>query len=98
MTVEHIIPCICSTRHKTDYMSTYDGMPQLKVHGNYIKHKQFWTIYCPNCGRGGIIEFKSPYLALKDWNEMQKTLYEYENKEIFIRDRDYYLSLDKEQK
>lgn len=92
MTVEHIIPCVCS-KPDGEYVSSDYGMPQLKVHGNYIKHKQFWQIYCPNCGRSGCREYKSPYLALKDWNEMQKQLYEYKKKEIVIHDRDYWANI-----
>ena len=93
MTVEHIIPCVCCDHIKTTADGCYYGMPTLKVAGNYIKHLQFWVAECPNCGRGGIFEYKSAYLALKEWNEMQKDLYEMKGKEIVIHDRDYYSSL-----
>ena len=31
----------------------------------------YFEAYCPNCGRGGLIQYKSAYLALKAWNAMQ---------------------------
>lgn len=63
-----IIPCICSEKSEDD--SIYCGMPQLKV----TKNMEYFEIFCPNCGRGGLFQFKSPYLAVKDWNDMQKRL------------------------
>lgn len=68
-----IIPCICS-EPIDDLVDIYDGMPQLKV-TNYNEscNSQYYVAYCPKCGRGGI-QFTSPYLALKNWNEMQKSL------------------------
>ena len=45
-------------------------MPQLKV----TQGMDYFEIYCPNCGRGGMLQFKSAYLAVKDWNEMQESL------------------------
>ena len=53
--------------------SVYYGMPQLKVCGG--KPHTYFEVYCPNCGRGGLLQFKSAYLALKDWNEMQEELH-----------------------
>lgn len=40
---------------------------------------------CPNCGRGGLYEEKSAYLALKKWNELQKGLYAFEGKKIVFK-------------
>ena len=77
MTVQKIIPCICSA---DDYeeMSLNDsfyGMPYLAVQNSLKDHQQFWTYWCPKCGRGGkFLEFASPYLALKDWNKLQTGL------------------------
>ena len=66
-----IIPCICTSERENDYSdSIYYGMPQFKV----TEDMKYYEIYCPNCGRGGLIQFKSPYLAVKDWNDMQKCL------------------------
>ncbi len=69
-----IIPCICS-EPIDEYSDIYDGMPQLKV-TNYNEHcnSQYYEAYCPICGRGGLMQFKSAYLALKNWNEMQERL------------------------
>lgn len=77
-----IIPCICS-EPIDENESIYDGMPQLKVTNlNKNCDTQFYTPFCPKCGRGGLLQFKSSYLALKHWNEMQisirKTLKEVE--------------------
>jgi hypothetical protein len=50
-------------------------MPQLKVCGG--KPDTFFEIFCPVCGRGGIFQFKSAYLALKNWNKLQKECREF---------------------
>ena len=66
-----IIPCICSPDYEEGLIkSIYYGMPQLKI----TENMEYYEIYCPNCGRGGLLQFKSPYLAVKDWNDMQKSL------------------------
>jgi hypothetical protein len=49
-------------------------------------HKQWWEAKCPKCGRGGFFQYKSAYLALKAWNEMQQELYEGDNKEILYEE------------
>lgn len=75
MRVKKIIPCVCID-HKPDVSdSVYYGMPQLKVSGGLENGIQFYSPYCPNCGRGGCSEHKSAYLALKHWNEMQENLW-----------------------
>lgn len=74
-TVEKITPCVCNDHPPDTSDSVYYGMPQLKVSCGLEPHKQFWTAYCPECGRGGCIEYKSPYLALKAWNKMQERLW-----------------------
>lgn len=76
MTVDRIIPCICCD-HTPDSSDRCDyGMPILIPMQSYIpqEHKQLWNVKCPNCGRGGLYEEKSPYLALKKWNELQEHL------------------------
>lgn len=70
MKVDKIIPCVCWDPNNTD--SIYDGMPQLTVSGG--KPHTFFTAFCPNCGRGGLIEYKSAYLCLRAWNKMQEEL------------------------
>ena len=65
-----IIPCICCEHEPSASDSVYYGMPQLKV----TQGMDYFEIYCPNCGRGGMLQFKSAYLAVKDWNEMQESL------------------------
>ena len=75
MRVKKIVPCVCID-HKPDAAdSVYYGMPQLKVSGGIDNGTQFYSPYCPNCGRGGCNEYKSAYLALKAWNEMQERLW-----------------------
>lgn len=72
--VKKIIPCVCID-HEPDVMdSVHYGMPQLKVSSG--NGKQFWTPFCPVCGRGGCSEYKSSYYALKAWNEMQERLWQ----------------------
>ena len=66
MKVDHIETCVCIDHEPTAADSVYYGMPQLKV-----TKGQKWSAFCPNCGRGGCLDFKSQYLALADWNKMQ---------------------------
>lgn len=80
MQVANIIPCVCIDHKPTVSDSVYYGMPQLKVSG-YNSNRQFYTIFCPNCGRGGCNEYKSSYLALKAWNEMMERLWDFERGE-----------------
>ena len=72
MKVDKIIPCVCCDHEPDCGDSVYYGMPQLKVCGG--KPHTYFEVYCPNCGRGGLFQFKSAYLALKHWNEMQERL------------------------
>lgn len=77
-----IIPCICCDHEPDCGDSVYYGMPQLKV----TRHMQYYECYCPNCGRGGLIQHKSPYLAIKAWNEMQLGLKRMEEHGLFEED------------
>lgn len=45
---------------------------------------QYYEAFCPKCGRGGMFQFKSSYLALKHWNEMQISL---RNTNFFVDDK-----------
>ena len=75
MRVKKIIPCVCID-HKPDVSdSVYYGMPKLKVSCGFDTSMQFYSPYCLNCGMGGCTEYKSAYLALKGWNEMQESLW-----------------------
>lgn len=69
MKLTHISRCVCSIYDSDD--SIYCGMPQLKVTADM----QFFEVFCPKCGRGGLSQFKSAYLALKFWNELQSECY-----------------------
>ena len=66
MKVDHIETCVCIDHEPTEADSVFYGMPRLEVSAG-----QAWRGFCPNCGRGGCKEFKSPYFALSDWNKMQ---------------------------
>ena len=68
MKVKKILRCVCSPDSEDDG-SIYYGMPQLKVTYN----SEFWEVFCPKCGRGGVFQYKSQYLALKNWNEMMES-------------------------
>lgn len=82
MTVDRIIPCVCCEHPPSvDDASDY-GMPILKPSNGFQDHLQFWTAVCPKCGRCGVIQYKSAYLALKAWNECMVRCYDYEKKPI----------------
>lgn len=73
MKVVRVIPCICSPNWEEKHIeSGYYGMPQLRVYGG---SDRYFEAYCPKCGRGGLSQHKSAYLALKGWNEMQERLH-----------------------
>ncbi len=87
MTVKHIVPCVCTKHPPTAADKTTYGMPVLFVSDSIaIDGKQYWIAKCPVCGRGGLLEFNSSYLALKDWNDMQEKLYRQEGREIIYND------------
>ena len=70
MKVGKIIPCACTP--EPDLIANgYAGMPILRTYGGA---DAYFDVKCPKCGSGGFRQFKSAYLALKDWNEMQKEL------------------------
>lgn len=71
MKVKKIIRCICADHEPTSADSVHYGMPNLRVWGDDV---QYWDIYCPDCGRGGLFEEKSSYKALQKWNELQMNL------------------------
>lgn len=88
MTVDFIIPCVCCDHPPSVDDSTGYGMPELGVCNSLVAHKQFWWVKCPVCGRGGkCIQYKSPYLAIKAWNEMQVNLYNYAKKTILYEEK-----------
>ena len=73
MKVDKILPCICCDHQPDDVSdSIYYGMPQLKVCGG--KPHTYFEAYCPICGRGGMFQYSSAFLALRAWNEMQDKL------------------------
>ena len=78
MRVKRIIPCVCITSKPDTAISTHYGMPELRVAKSSTTDKEFWQIHCPKCKRGGLLEFKSQYYALKNWNEMQLDLWRHE--------------------
>lgn len=82
MKVDKILPCVCCDHEPNSGDSVYYGMPQLKVRGG--KPKTFFEVYCPVCGRGGCQQFESAYLALKDWNKMQRENREFERSKAEI--------------
>lgn len=78
MKIEHLHPCICVEHMPDAGDSCYYGMPQLKV-TNICNGIMYYTHFCPNCGRGGLNQFKTPQQAFKDWNEMQERLWALNN-------------------
>lgn len=78
MTVDKVVPCVCTYPGKSDDFDD-DGMPQLIVRNGMVPHKQFWSAFCPKCGRGSRQDdYKSPYHALKHWNDFQSDLWKIE--------------------
>lgn len=86
MTVEHIIPCICTKHPPTAADKSTYGMPILTVSDGLVSNKQFYSATCPVCRRGGLISSNSSYKALMRWNEMQEKLYAFEKREIIYYD------------
>ena len=74
MKIEYIHPCICVEHMPDTGDSSYYGMPQLKVTHVY-NGTMYYTHFCPNCGRGGLNQFKTPQQAFHDWNDMQERLW-----------------------
>ena len=81
MKVDKIIPCVCIDHEPNAGDSVFYGMPQLKVAGG--GENQYFTPYCPNCGRGGCSEHKSAYLALKHWNKLMEICWKHEKDEHY---------------
>lgn len=77
MKVDRVLPCVCLDHKLTCADSIYAGMPQLK----FTPDGGWFEVYCPNCGRGGLFQYKSAYLALKHWNNMQERLWKDRRKE-----------------
>lgn len=75
MKVYGIEPCICCDHEPNAGDSVYYGMPLLRMGPNSID----WVAFCPKCGRSGLIEERTSYLALKRWNYMQKHVKEIAN-------------------
>lgn len=68
MRLEKIFPCVCIKYQLDSCVSSEYGMPILRV-----SEGQWYRAYCPRCGRGDTLsDFKSPYLALKSWNEIME--------------------------
>ena len=73
MKIDKILPCVCCNHEPNSGDSVYyDGMPQLKVYEGYPD--SFFSAFCPVCGIGGILKFKSAYLALMHWNDLHSKL------------------------
>lgn len=75
MTVERITPCVCCD-HLPNEADAHDyGMPVLIPCNGLKPFQQFWEAKCPQCGRGGLVQYKSAYLALRGWNELMAECY-----------------------
>lgn len=76
MRVKTIVPCVCTANKPNKENSTSYGMPLLAVECGFNEGEQFYSAFCPKCGRGSrLADFSSSYLALKHWNKMQKGLW-----------------------
>lgn len=78
MTVDKVQPCVCSIENYEEEQikdSSY-GMPVLSIFNSAYPYKQFWTIWCPKCGRGSKkSQYGSAFKAVRAWNEMQARCY-----------------------
>lgn len=72
--IENILPCVCSV--PVDYIdSCRNGMPHMAMSYSW-SGKSFFSCFCPKCGRGTTLASeKSPYYAIKKWNEVQRICY-----------------------
>ncbi len=70
MKADKISPCVCCGRKTNGGDSVYFGMPMLRVCGG--KPETYLEAFCPKCGRGSLLQFKSAYKALKEWNSIQR--------------------------
>lgn len=87
MKVDRIIPCICIEHEPESAVDGAYGRPELQLYGGFDAYSYSFIPKCPVCGRGGLHSFPSAYKALKDWNEMQKDLWDYECFELDGRPR-----------
>ena len=78
MKVDRITPCVCCDHEPDCGDSVYYGMPILTPTIN----SSFFKVQCPVCGRGGLFQYKSAYLALKAWNQLMEECYRIEGKEL----------------
>lgn len=60
--------CLCTDHKSTALDSVYYGMPILTP----TEDMGLWKIKCPNCGRMGSFQYKSPYYAIKAWNKVME--------------------------
>lgn len=71
MTVDKIIPCVCCEHPPSVDDDCEYGMPILIPCNSSVKdHMQWREVKCPKCRCGGMMQYKSAYLALKAWNEL----------------------------
>jgi len=79
--IKKITPCICAKKALEEDEWSDEGMPQLIVRNGFKPYRQFWSAFCPNCGRGSKLDdHGSAKLALKHWNDFQNYLWELETK------------------
>ena len=72
MKVKKIIPCVCIKHFPNSCENAQYGMPDIAV-----SQGEYYSCYCRNCGRGSrCSDYVSSYKALKDWNRLQKELWE----------------------
>ena len=69
MRVGKIVPCVCIDHYPN---GLEDGMPDIAV-----GQGEWFSCYCRNCGRGGRwLDHESAFKALRDWNRVQKKLWQ----------------------
>ena len=75
MKIDNIVPCVCIKYKPKSSVSTYYGLPILRVCAVTYKGKpnNLFQAVCPNCGCTTLHQYKSAYLALLAWNNHIQT-------------------------
>ena len=99
MTVDFVQPCVCSIENYEEHLKKgiLYGMPVLSVYNGLYPHKQFWTIWCPSCGRGSkLSQYGSAYKAVRSWNAIQARLYLAKEKGWLPETTEFWAEVDRE--
>ena len=92
MKIDKVVPCTCIKYKPDSSVSTYYGMPILKVsvYDRGDKMFNYFEPVCPRCGMSMIgRQYNSAYLALNAWNEWMTERWEAKDPFTGEKYRDY---------